>query len=111
MRRCRPGVPMLSPIGDEAVPMVLVEAQPGYSLDGPNGAGRLLSMSMTHLLTIPQAATALGVSRQAVHQWIAAGRLPAERCGRSWLVRRVDLVRPDWRKRGPKVKAPAPIGV
>ena len=41
---------------------------------------------LSKYLTVPEAAAELGVSRQRVGQIIQAGRLPAERVGRIWLV-------------------------
>jgi len=38
------------------------------------------------LLTIPQAAEKLGISRQRVHVLVKTGRLKAKRFGRVWLI-------------------------
>ena len=43
------------------------------------------------LLTTMDAARALGISRGRVLQLIAAGRLPAQRLGRDWVIRASDL--------------------
>lgn len=43
------------------------------------------------LLTLPQAATALGMDRSAVFRVVKAGKLPAVRIGRDWLVTRADV--------------------
>ena len=50
---------------------------------------------MTLLLTVPQAAERLAVSRRTVERWIAAGRLRAVRPqhGSPWRVRTDDLER------------------
>lgn len=45
----------------------------------------------SELLTIPQAARLLGVSRRAVYNWIEVGRLGVE--GKPWRVRRGELRR------------------
>lgn len=63
------------------------------------------------MLTLPQAAYRACVSRQTIHNWIAAGALLATRCGPIWLVdsqeldRVTHLRRPDRRTgRGPALK-------
>ncbi len=43
------------------------------------------------MLTTTQAADVLGVSARRVRALIQSGRLPAERIGRDWTVRREDL--------------------
>lgn len=49
-------------------------------------------MAADELLTVAQAARALGVNRWRVHQLIRAGRLPAERLGSVLVVRRTDVL-------------------
>jgi excisionase family DNA binding protein len=43
------------------------------------------------MLTTNQAATILQVSRRRVEALITAGRLPAQKFGRDWLIRETDL--------------------
>ena len=43
------------------------------------------------LMTTAEAGQILGISRQRVHALIAAGRLPATRVGRSWVIADSDL--------------------
>ena len=43
------------------------------------------------LLTTAQAAAILQVTRRRVHAIIAAGRLPARKLGRDWLIEPADL--------------------
>lgn len=43
------------------------------------------------LLSIPEAAAALGISRQRVHVLIHGGRLPATRVGHAWVIAERDL--------------------
>lgn len=43
------------------------------------------------MLTTTQAATILQVSRSRILKLIEAGRLPAEKLGRDWLIRLEDL--------------------
>lgn len=43
------------------------------------------------MLTTEQAAKCLGVSRQRVLQFVETGRLAAQKVGRDWVVRSVDL--------------------
>jgi excisionase family DNA binding protein len=42
-------------------------------------------------LTLPQIAGLLGLNPSTIRLWITEQRLPAERVGRRWLVRRGDL--------------------
>ena len=43
------------------------------------------------MLSVPQAALALSLSRQRIAQLIAAGRLKATRVGKTWIIFPVDL--------------------
>lgn len=43
------------------------------------------------LLTLPEIAQTLGMNPSTVRLWVREGRLPAEKMGRKWMVRRVDL--------------------
>jgi len=43
-------------------------------------------MELPELMSIPEVAAKLGTSRQAVHQRIESGSLPARRVGRAWVV-------------------------
>ncbi|RPI70326.1 MAG: DNA-binding protein [Desulfobacteraceae bacterium] len=45
------------------------------------------------MLTTPQAASALGVTRGRVLQMITRGQLPAVKVGRDWLIEENDLQR------------------
>ena len=45
------------------------------------------------MLTTPQAATRLGVTRGRVLQMITRGQLPAVKVGRDWLITEEDLQR------------------
>jgi excisionase family DNA binding protein len=42
-------------------------------------------------LTLPQVAHLLGLNPSTIRLWVNDRRLPAERVGRRWMVRRVDL--------------------
>jgi excisionase family DNA binding protein len=46
---------------------------------------------MDELVTVPEAARELGVSRWAVWQQVKAGHLPAIRVGRDWAIERAAL--------------------
>jgi excisionase family DNA binding protein len=57
------------------------------------------------LLTTKQAAKALGVNDSRVRQLILAGRLPALKMGRDWIIKEKDLKKVADRKHGrPKKK-------
>ena len=43
------------------------------------------------MLTIPQVAARLGLSKTRIHEFIRAGRLPATKPGRDWLITPEDL--------------------
>lgn len=43
------------------------------------------------LLSVRQAADLMEVTEATVRSWISAGRLPAHRAGRAWLIDRDDL--------------------
>lgn len=42
-------------------------------------------------LTVSEAAALLGIRRETVYEAVRAGRLPARRSGRDWLVTRADV--------------------
>jgi len=42
-------------------------------------------------LTLPQVAQLLGLNASTIRLWVTEQRLPAERVGRRWMVRRGDL--------------------
>lgn len=46
---------------------------------------------MTDVLTVSQAASFLRVTPRRIQALINAGALPAERFGRSWMIRHADL--------------------
>jgi excisionase family DNA binding protein len=68
-----------------------------------------MSGDETKLLSVKQAAAALGVNRQRVQQLIEAKRLPAEKVGAYYVIREIDLELVRERKAGrpPKAKAEA----
>ena len=47
----------------------------------------------TNLMTIPELAVLLGVSRISVYNWVRKGWLPAVRVGRNYAIRRADARR------------------
>lgn len=55
---------------------------------------------MTDLLTVEQAAGELGVTSRRVRALIKDERLPAQKVGRDWLIRRQDLDKVRDRKPG-----------
>ncbi len=61
----------------------------------------------TKLLSVIEAAEKLGVSRWRVNQFINEGRLPAQKIGRSYVIKESDLQLVEDRPTGrpPKVKA------
>lgn len=61
----------------------------------------------TKLLSVKQAAAALGVNRQRVQQLIESKRLPAQKVGAYYVIREIDLELVRERKAGrpPKAKA------
>ncbi|GHV86256.1 hypothetical protein AGMMS50230_18640 [Spirochaetia bacterium] len=66
---------------------------------------------MKDYLTVTEAARSLKLTRQAVLYAIKAGKLPAERAGRQWLVKAVDLENAYfinlWDSRGKLLRYPA----
>jgi excisionase family DNA binding protein len=66
-----------------------------------------MSKDETKLLSVKQAAAALGVNRQRVQQLIESKRLPAEKVGAFYVIREIDLelVRERRTGRPPKAKA------
>lgn len=66
-----------------------------------------MSKNETKLLSVQQAAAALGVNRQRVQQLIESKRLPAEKVGAYYVIREADLELVRERKVGrpPKAKA------
>lgn len=62
-----------------------------------------------NFLTTAEAADLLGVSRKMVQSLIKRGRLPAEKFGPAWMIKREDVGKHKRGKPGPKPKsAPAP---
>jgi excisionase family DNA binding protein len=60
---------------------------------------------MAGFLTVPQAAAKLGVHRTRVNALIRAGRLPAQKMGRDYLIKPADLAKVKDRKPGrPRTK-------
>ena len=66
-----------------------------------------MSKDETKLLSVKQAAAALGVNRQRVQQLIESKRLPAQKVGAFYVIREIDLELVRERKVGrpPKAKA------
>jgi excisionase family DNA binding protein len=50
-----------------------------------------MSKDETKLLSVKQAAAALGVNRQRIQQLIESKRLPAEKVGAFYVIREIDL--------------------
>jgi len=63
---------------------------------------------MSDLLSLAQAATRLGISRQRLHLLIQQGRVPALRVGAAWVLRAADLTLPEARKPGRPRKSSGP---
>jgi excisionase family DNA binding protein len=51
----------------------------------------MLEVVDDELLTLPEIAQTLGMNPSTVRLWVREGRLPAEKVGRKWMVRRADL--------------------
>ena len=51
----------------------------------------MLEVVDDELLTLPEIAQTLGMNPSTVRLWVREGRLPAEKVGRRWMVRRTDL--------------------
>jgi excisionase family DNA binding protein len=64
-----------------------------------------MSKDETKLLSVKQAAAALGVNRQRVQQLIDSKRLPAEKVGAFYVIREIDLELVRERKAGRPPKA------
>lgn len=64
-----------------------------------------MSKDETKLLSVKQAAAALGVNRQRVQQLIESKRLPAEKVGAFYVIREADLELVRERKAGRPSKA------
>ena len=64
-----------------------------------------ISKDETKLLSVKQAAAALGVNRQRVQQLIESKRLPAQKVGAYYVIREIDLERVKERKTGRPPKA------
>lgn len=54
---------------------------------------RFIPEPQSSLLSIPQAAERLGLSAAMVRRYCAQGRLPAEKVGKGWAIRRRDVER------------------
>ena len=52
-----------------------------------------MTTTLKDLLTLREVAAMYAVSKQAVWKWVTSGRLPAERLGNQWVVRRADATR------------------
>jgi excisionase family DNA binding protein len=59
---------------------------------------------MHKLITTKEAAKELGVTMRRVQALIKAGRLPAQKMGRDWIIRMVDLDKVRVRKPGRPAK-------
>ncbi|HYG10354.1 MAG TPA: helix-turn-helix domain-containing protein [Pyrinomonadaceae bacterium] len=64
-----------------------------------------MSRDETKLLSVKQAAAALGVNRQRVQQLIESKRLPAQKVGAYYVIREIDLELVRERKAGRPSKA------
>jgi excisionase family DNA binding protein len=64
-----------------------------------------MSKGETKLLSVRQAAAALGVNRQRIQQLIESKRLPAEKVGAFYVIREIDLELVRARKVGRPPKA------
>jgi excisionase family DNA binding protein len=71
----------------------------------PKSNYALLVNNEMKLLSVAEAAEKLGVTRARVNQFINDKRLPAQRIGRSFAIREVDLSLVENRKTGRPVKA------
>lgn len=61
------------------------------------------------LLSIPVAAKELGMTRASLWRYVDAEKLPAEKYGRDWLIRREDLEKFDRERRPPgRPRKPTP---
>lgn len=65
----------------------------------PDTYARLMADSDA-LLSVTEAATRLGVSSRRVRALIDAGRLPAQKIGRTWVIREADLAKVTERPQG-----------
>jgi excisionase family DNA binding protein len=62
-------------------------------------------VAKTLLIGVVEAAELLGIQRRQVNNLIRDGRLPADKIGNAYIIRRVDLAKvPKNRKPGPKPK-------
>ncbi|HZW05009.1 MAG TPA: type II toxin-antitoxin system HicB family antitoxin [Anaerolineaceae bacterium] len=55
--------------------------------------GRSIPLPQGNLLTIPEAAEHLGLSTAMLRRYCSSGRLPAQRIGKGWVIRRHDIER------------------
>jgi excisionase family DNA binding protein len=62
-------------------------------LETAQDLGRSIPQPQTTLLTIPEVAERLGLSEPMVRRYCAEGRLPAQKVGNGWVVRRWDVER------------------
>ena len=72
-------------------------------IDGGGYADLMAKKAASSMLSVVDAAGAVGVSGRQIRNMIAAGRLPATKVGNSYVIQRADLdAVPRDRKRGPK---------
>lgn len=43
------------------------------------------------MLSVTEAAVALGISGRLIRQWVEQGKLPAQKIGKTWVIREKDL--------------------
>jgi excisionase family DNA binding protein len=62
-------------------------------IDTAQALGRSIPQPQGRLLTVPEAADRLGLSIAMVRRYCTQGKLPAQKLGRDWTIRRRDVER------------------
>lgn len=62
-------------------------------IDTAQALGRTVPQPQGRLLTVPEAADRLGLSIAMVRRYCSQGKLPAQKMGRDWAIRRRDVER------------------